>query len=111
MRKLMGKKQPRISLLKLAELDGRVREKSRDKVIFDLGKMKIKTEYGNYVYAYDVERCICDIIRSINREDLEQVKKVLRNYANKLDFLKLKEYAEKMNIIDKVNDYVGRYLE
>jgi len=83
----------------------------KDDEILNLGKDQVKTEYGNYVYAYDRERCICDIIRSINREDMEQVKKVLRKYSNKLDYIKLSKYAKIMNISDKVNDYVGRYID
>ena len=82
----------------------------KGEAMLNLGKTKIKNNYGHYVNAYDVERCICDIIKSINREDMEQVKKVLKWYANKLDYMKLTEYAHTMGITNKVNDYVGRYV-
>lgn len=42
--------------------------------IYNLGLTEVKTPMGNIVKAYDMERCICDIIRSINRMDLEHVK-------------------------------------
>ena len=34
---------------------------------------------GNKVKAYDIERCICDIIRSKNRMDSEHINIVLEN--------------------------------
>ena len=38
-----------------------------DKDIYELGLTEVKTPMGNNVIVYDVERCICDIIRSKNR--------------------------------------------
>ena len=78
--------------------------------ILILGVKKVKTQYNNYVNAYDKERCICDIIRSINRQDIEQVQKVLREYSNKIDINKLSEYADKIGVYNKVIDYVRRYV-
>ena len=83
----------------------------RNETILNLGKVKVKNNYGHYVNAYDAERCICDIIRSINREDMEQVKKVIKHNANKLDYGKLAEYARAMGISDEINDYVGKRVE
>ena len=42
---------------------------------YELGLIKAKTPSGNIVKAYDIEKCICDIIKDKERMDLEQVKK------------------------------------
>ncbi|MDF9867203.1 putative transcriptional regulator of viral defense system [Bacilli bacterium PM5-3] len=77
----------------------------------ELGIEKVLTEYGNYVKCYDIERTICDIIKSIGRQDVEQVKKVLKAYSNSLNFSKIRKYAIKLNVYDKVMEYIGRYIE
>ena len=83
----------------------------RNEKILNLGKERIKSNFGNDIYVYDIERTVCDIIRSIGREDMEQVKKILRFFASKIDMIKLNKYAKKMGISNKVNDYIGRYVE
>ncbi len=77
--------------------------------IYDLGITEIKTPYGNKVRVYDKERCICDIIRSKKRLDIEQVKKVIKNYmkCNDKDLVKLSLYSKKMGIREKVMEMVG----
>ena len=48
--------------------------------IYELGLTEVDTPMGNKVKAYDMERCICDIIRSKNRMDSEHVKHSIREY-------------------------------
>ena len=82
-----------------------------DKEIYNMGLTEIETPYGNKVRVYDIERCICDIIRSKNRMDLEQVKKAIRQYMknqNK-DMSKLSEYSKKMGINEQVMEMVGMF--
>ena len=63
---------------------------------------------GNKVKAYDMERCICDIIRSKNRMDSEHVKHSIREYVKRKDkdLVKLSKYAEKLGVKKEVMDYV-----
>lgn len=79
-----------------------------DKEIYSLGLTEVETPFGNKVRVYDIERCICDIIRSKNRMDLEQVKHAIRTYIKKKDknINKLSEYAEKLGIKKEVIDYI-----
>ena len=81
--------------------------------IFELGIVEIETPSGNKVRTYDKERCICDIIRSKGRMDLEQVKKTIKQYmqCKDKDMVKLSEYSKKMGINKKVMEMVGRYYE
>lgn len=81
------------------------------KDVYELGLIETKTPSGNTIRAYDIERCICDIIKSKGRMDFEQVKKVIKKYlegADK-DIAKLQEYATKMNINNKVMEFVDKY--
>lgn len=84
-----------------------------DKKMLELGKIKIKTKYGNMVNTYDLERTICDIIRCNNRMDEEQVIKTLRKiFSNKkVDMHKLSDYSKKLNCHDKVIEVVRYYDE
>ena len=76
--------------------------------IYELGMIDVKTPSGNIVKAYDKERCICDIIRSKNRMDPEQVIYSIREYikSKDKDLIKLSNYATKMGIKDKVMNYI-----
>lgn len=79
--------------------------------MLELGICEVETPNGNKVRAYDIERSICDIIRSKNRMDLEQVKKVIRQYmkSKNKDMSKLSEYSKKMGINKQVMELVGMF--
>ena len=81
--------------------------------VYGLGITEIETPIGNKVKAYDVERCICDIIRSKSRMDLELIKHSVKEYIKRKDkdLVKLSLYAEKLGIKDVVMDYVGMMYE
>lgn len=81
--------------------------------IYELGIVEIETPNGNKVRAYDIERCICDIVRSKGRMDLEQVKKTIKQYmqCKDKDMVKLSEYSKKMGINKKVMEMVEGYYE
>ncbi len=80
---------------------------------YELGLTKVKTPMGNKVKAYDIERCICDIIRSKNRMDSELIKHSVREYIKRKDkdIVKLSSYAEKLGVKEIVMDYVGMMYE
>lgn len=78
------------------------------KDIYELGLTKVNTPSGNLVKAYDIERCICDIIKS-KKIDPEQVKKSVKEYLKRKDkdLNKLSNYSRKLNCYEKVMEYVG----
>ena len=80
---------------------------------YELGLTKVETPMGNKVKAYDIERCICDIIRSKNRMDSELIKHSVREYIKRKDkdIFKLSLYAEKLGVKEIVMDYVGMMYE
>ncbi len=72
--------------------------------VYNIGKEKIKTKCGNTVMCYNLERTICDLIRSVkrlNEHDVNiMVKRYLKDKNCNLD--RLYDYAKKMNIYDEV---------
>ncbi len=84
-----------------------------DNDIYELGLIEIETPMGNKVKVYDIERCICDIIRSKNRMDLELIKYSVKEYIKRKDkdLVKLYLYAEKLGIKKVVMDYVSMMCE
>ena len=84
-----------------------------DKDIYELGLIQIDTPMGNKVKAYDMERCICDIIRSKNRIDSEFVKHSVREYIKRKDkdLIKLSKYADKIGIKKEVMQYMEVFYE
>ena len=80
---------------------------------YELGLTNVKTPMGNVVRTYDIERCICDIIRSKKRMDSELVKYSVREYIkrNDKDLAKLSHYASKMGIKNEVMSYMEIFYE
>ena len=83
-----------------------------DNDIYELGLTEIETPMGNIVKVYDIERCICDIIRSKNRMDLKLVKSCVRKYikSKNKDLTKLSLYAEKLGIKELVMNFIDMML-
>jgi len=83
------------------------------KNIYSIGISEVITPMGNKVKAYDMERCICDIIRSKKRMDIEHVKYSVKEYLKRKDndLIKLSEYAEKMGIKAEVMNFVSMMYE
>ncbi len=84
-----------------------------DKDIYELGLTEALTPMGNKVRVYDIERCICDIIRSKKRMDSEHVKYSIREYLKRKDknLTKLSKYAEVMGIKNEVMSYMEAFYE
>lgn len=77
--------------------------------LFELGKTMLKTPAGNVVQAYDLERTICDVIRSRNKLGTETFLAALKTYAAspKKNLNKLNTYAKQM----RVEKVLRQYLE
>ena len=78
--------------------------------IFELGKIEIKSPQGQIISCYNAERCICDLLKNKDKEDLETVKYAITEYLRdkqNRNLPKLVEYSKRLNVEDEVN----RYLE
>ncbi|WP_337553741.1 type IV toxin-antitoxin system AbiEi family antitoxin domain-containing protein [Massilicoli timonensis] len=76
--------------------------------LFELGKTKLTTQFGNEVTSYDLERTICDVIRSRNKVGSETFLSALKMYAAdpRKDLNKLNRYAKEMKIAGVVRKYM-----
>ena len=76
--------------------------------LFALGRTTLKTPAGNDVPAYDLERTICDVIRSRNKLGTETFLSALKLYAAnpKKDLNKLNSYAKKMRVANVLRQYL-----
>jgi len=76
--------------------------------LFELGKIQLTTQFGNEVMGYDLERTICDVIRSRNKVGSETFLAALKMYAadSRKDLNKLNSYAKKMKIAGVVRKYM-----
>ena len=78
------------------------------KELIDLGMIEIESPFGMKIKTYDIERTICDIIKNKNKMDIEVFTKALKEYSrlkNK-DLNKLVKYVKKLNIENKVREYM-----
>lgn len=76
--------------------------------LFSLGRTTLTTPAGNKVAGYDLERTICDIVRSRNKVGSETFLSALKMYAAnpKKDLNKLNAYATEMRIAGVVRKYL-----
>ena len=76
--------------------------------LFELGKTTLKTPAGNDVPAYDLERTICDAVRSRNKLGTETFLAALKLYAAnpKKDLNKLNSYAKQMRVASVLRQYL-----
>lgn len=77
--------------------------------LHQVGVVLRKTTFGNEVRCYDLERTICDLLRSRSRMDEETVIAGIKNYVSfqNMDLKRLAAYAEGF----KVNKDLKRYME
>ena len=76
--------------------------------IYNLGVCEVKSSSGNFVRAYDKERCICDLIRDRKKYEVQLFQTAMKEYMTNKDkrISLLIEYAEKLSIRDEVMKYV-----
>ncbi len=80
----------------------KVQFKYVDKSILSLGVEIKETEMGNKIPVYNIERTICDIIKSDTKMDSYVVNQAIRRYIENGKLSKLMIYASKMGIEKKV---------
>ena len=72
--------------------------------IFSLGQVTARTQFGNIVPCYDMERTVCDMVRDRERMDDETFLSIVKNYAasDRKDLPKLGHYAEVMGLSKRI---------
>ena len=76
--------------------------------VYDLGVVTMRTEYGNSVRLYDLERSLCDVVRGQKTIDSQVVAPAMKAYARskRRDAAKLIWYAGKLGVEKKVRGYL-----
>ena len=78
------------------------------KELYELGIVEKKSPQGMKVRTYNLERTICDIIKDKESIDIEIRNKAIKKAIKSKEFnaSKMFDYAKKMNIYDKVKNYM-----
>ena len=73
-----------------------------------IGLTEKATTFRNLVRCYDVERTICDFLRTRKRCDEETVISAIKNYAayDKKDLNRLSVYAEELKVAKELKKYM-----
>lgn len=76
--------------------------------LYELGITEAITPGGNTVRVYNVERTLCDILRTYSHIDIQIVSEAYKRYATRKDknIPLLSEYAKKFRVEDKVRNYL-----
>ena len=76
--------------------------------LFSLGQTTVKTIYGHDVRTYNVERTVCDVVRSRNSIDGYIFAEALKKYAQRKDkdLHRLMEYAKMFHVDSLVKQYM-----
>lgn len=80
--------------------------------VYELGLIEIKSPQGRIIKCYDVERCLCDLIKCKDKIYLEYLKYAFNEYykVQNNSVKKLYEYAKKLNIYEKVKEFMEVFL-
>lgn len=79
------------------------------KELHELGVETVQSSHGNPIKTYNIERTICDLIRSRNRIDVQILSEALKRFVKlkSVDFSILMDYAKKL----KIDAVLKNYLE
>ena len=80
--------------------------------LYTLGMTDGVTSFGNNIKVYNVERTICDMIRSRNKIDIQIVNESMKRYVKlkTANFGLLGEYSKLMNVENIVQKYIDVLL-
>jgi len=72
------------------------------------GLITVKSPHGNDIKTFDLERTICDLLRSRNQIDVQQVNEPLKRYVGRKDrnIDLLYKYAKKFRVEKTVRDTI-----
>lgn len=76
--------------------------------LHEIGVTKLTTMFGNSVKAYDMERTICDCLRSRNDLDIAVVTDAIKRYAKRKDknLNQLMQMAETFKVTKQLRNYM-----
>lgn len=82
------------------------------KDLLDVGKIYVVTDFGHEIPMYNMERTICDLVRSRSRFEIQDYQTALKSYVarNDKDLNLLIKYAKMFHIDGIIREYMGVML-
>lgn len=82
------------------------------KELLDVGKIDVVSNFGNPIAIYDLERTVCDLVRSRSNIEVQEFKNVLNSYVqnDSKDLNKLMEYSKLFRITRVISSYMEMLL-
>ena len=76
--------------------------------LYPLGLIALKSPYGNNIKTFNMERTICDVVRSRNQIDIQFVNQALKRYVEKRgrNLNRLWDYAAQFRIQKIMREYI-----
>ena len=89
--------------------DGSCKVYSVKRELLNLGKILVTDSCGNQIPMYDLERTICDLVRSRSSIEIQEFNSVLKEYVSRKDknLNRLMEYAKAF----RVQNVIRKYME
>jgi predicted transcriptional regulator of viral defense system len=75
---------------------------------YELGITIVPSPRGNPLKVYDIERTLCDVVKSRHRADIQVINQAMKIFASSKnkDIAKLMNYADKLHVKPKVLKYL-----
>jgi len=79
---------------------------------YPLGIMTLASPSGNSLKVYDIERTLCDMVRTRHKADIQVVNQAMRMYAGsrEKDIGRLMDYAQRLLVKQKILTYLDILL-
>lgn len=92
--------------------DGSCKAYTVKKELLDVGKIIVKDNSGNMIPMYDMERTICDLMRSRSSIEAQDFNSALKAYVSRKDknLNRLMEYAKLFRVDNVIRRYMGVLL-
>lgn len=76
--------------------------------IYELGIVEASSPAGYPIKVYDIERTLCDIVKTRHRTDIQVVNQAMKTYASSKEknIAKLMSYADQLRVKPKVLKYM-----
>ena len=80
--------------------------------MLDIGKIIVQDNCGNDIPMYDLERTVCDLMRSRNTIEVQEFNSVIKSYVARKDknLNRLMEYAKLFRLENIIRRYMGVLL-
>lgn len=75
---------------------------------YPLGIMTLSSPSGNSIKAYNIERTLCDMVKTRHKADIQVVNQAMRMYAGsrEKDIARLMDYAQRLRVKSKILTYM-----